>query len=81
MVEESQKKQLVYISSYTVAVPHILGDQLGKGVTTLELSQDGTLTQVGEVTEMIHASYICVSPNNKYLYAAHEHVQYKSETH
>ena len=30
---------------------------------------------------MIHASYICVSPNNKYLYAAHEHVQYKSETH
>ena len=30
---------------------------------------------------MIHASYICVSPNKKYLYAAHEHIKYLSDKH
>ena len=60
-------------------MPHILGDKLGKGVTTLELGADGTLTQIGEPAEMIHPSYVCVTPDNKYLFAAHEHIQYKDE--
>ena len=45
---------------------------MGKGVTTLELSEDGSLTQVGEPFEMLQPGFIAISPDNKYLYVAHE---------
>ena len=73
--ESNQKKKgrYVYIGTFTEEGPsYVLGDQLGQGVYTFWLGDDGSLTQVGEPVKCKNPTFLCSSPDGKYLYAGNE---------
>ena len=56
-----------------------LGDQLGQGVNTFWLNEDGSLTQVGEPVKCKNPTFLCSSPNGKYFYAGNEIANFHNE--
>ena len=61
----------VYVGCYTNKHPHIRGDKTGDGVYALKLHDDGSLTHLS-VAEQEDPSYVAVTSDGRFLYAANE---------
>ena len=66
----------MYIGCYTEKLGHILGDKLGEGVYTCKLNEDGSLTQLCEPAPSRNPSFVRTTPDNRFLYAAHENMEF-----
>ena len=80
--EEPKKKSptFVYIGTYTEKQFHILGDKLGKGIYTLQLEEDGTLTQTCEPAPSRSPAFVRTTPDKRFLYTINEIMDYGGST-
>ena len=68
----SEDKKLVYIGTYTEKGYHYLGDELGKGVYTFKLNEDGSMTQQCDPAPGKNPAFVRTTPDGKFLYASNE---------
>eukprot|EP00640_Fibrocapsa_japonica_P001156 CAMPEP_0113937006 /NCGR_PEP_ID=MMETSP1339-20121228/3724_1 /TAXON_ID=94617 /ORGANISM="Fibrocapsa japonica" /LENGTH=421 /DNA_ID=CAMNT_0000939609 /DNA_START=56 /DNA_END=1321 /DNA_ORIENTATION=+ /assembly_acc=CAM_ASM_000762 len=64
----------VYIGSYTDEVEGIMSgsDHSGKGIYSLQLNEDGTLSRIGQLAVGKNPTFLTLHPSKSFLYAANE---------
>lgn len=69
--KQQQHQMLVYIGTYTEALPHVAGR--GKGIYRCQLDlSTGALTPLDHTPNIVNPSYLVVDPTQQYLYAVQE---------
>jgi 6-phosphogluconolactonase (cycloisomerase 2 family) len=70
--KQTSNKSLVFIGTYTQPAGHIRGDELGKGIYSFELNEDGSLSPLCLTTTLSNPSFLTTSTDGRFLYAVSE---------